>query len=126
MHELSLAQSLLQTAIEVANDNNALAITTINLKFGKFALVMEDQFRFCLNLLKEEHEISKEMIVNIEWEDGIIRCVECEYNGVPDMSKEELDGMISSLRCPNCESFDTRVVKGMETYIENISVKSPD
>ncbi|MHA2089779.1 MAG: hydrogenase maturation nickel metallochaperone HypA/HybF [Candidatus Kariarchaeaceae archaeon] len=126
MHELSLAQSLLQTAIEVATENNASAITTINLRFGKFALVMEEQFRFCLDLLKEEHEISRDMLVNIEWEDGIIHCIECGYDGVPDMSKEELDGMISSLSCPKCQSYDTRVVKGMETFIENISVKSPD
>ena len=126
MHEFSLAQSLLQTAIEVATQNQALQITKINLKFGTFALVMEDQFRFCMDILKEEDELTKEMEVIIKWEEGVIQCVECGYNGITDSSKENDYGMISSLKCPKCQSYDTRVVKGMETFIEDISIKSDD
>ncbi|MHA2250439.1 MAG: hydrogenase maturation nickel metallochaperone HypA/HybF [Candidatus Kariarchaeaceae archaeon] len=126
MHEFSLAQSLLQTAVEVATQNQALKITRINLKFGTFALVMEDQLRFCMDILKEENELTKEMEVIIKWEEGIIQCVECGYNGITDSSKENDYGMISSLKCPECQSYDTRVVKGMETYIEDIAIKSED
>ncbi len=122
MHEFSLAQTMLQTAIEVATENKAEKITQINLKFGRFALVMEDQFRFCIDILKDEQELTKNMEVKIDWEDGIINCHKCMYNGSADTSNEEELGFISSLKCPKCQSFDTRIIKGMETYIENISV----
>ena len=123
MHELSLASSMIATILEVATKNNAAKILKINLKFGKFALVQEEQFRFCIDMLKEEHEMTKNMEVVIIWEEGIIECQECKYWG-PTVIPEDLIEMIQSFKCPDCDSYRTRIVQGRETNIENISVSN--
>lgn len=122
MHEFTLAQNMLNMAINVATENNASKISQINLKFGKFALVMEDQFKFCMDLLKEENDLTKDMEVIIQWEDGIIYCGDCQYEGAADMTKEEESGLISAFKCPKCNSYKTRIIKGMETLVENIKI----
>ncbi len=114
---------MITTVLEVAAKNNVSKIRKINLKFGKFALVQEEQFRFCIDLLKEEHEITRNMEIVITWEDGIIECQECRYWG-PTVISEDTFEMIQSFKCPDCDSFRTRIVQGRETNIENILVST--
>lgn len=109
--------------MEVAYKNNAQKIVQIKLKFGKFALVEEDQFRYCIDLLREEHEMIRDMEVVITWEAGIIRCQQCKYWG-PSEVPEGTVGMVHSFKCPDCDSYKTTIVQGLETNIENISVSN--
>ena len=123
MHEFSLASSMINTVLEIASENKVSKILKINLKFGKFALVEEEQFRFCIDLLKREHEMTIDMEVVISWEDGIIECLDCKYLG-PSEIPEDAIGMLQSFKCPDCKTYRTKIVQGMQSDIENISVSA--
>ncbi|MHA2175045.1 MAG: hydrogenase/urease maturation nickel metallochaperone HypA [Candidatus Hodarchaeales archaeon] len=58
MHEIALAKSVQETVISVAMKNNGTSIKKIILKFGLFALIQEDQFRFCFDIIKKDSNLT--------------------------------------------------------------------
>ena len=67
MHEFSLAQSVQETVISIARKQAAREIKKVILKFGAFALIEEDQFRFCFEILQKESELLEETELEIIW-----------------------------------------------------------
>ncbi len=120
MHEFSLATTLLDTIWEIAKQNNITRIKKVVVKFGIFALVMEDQFKFSFDMIKEEEEITKDAELEIIWENGLIKCNNCGYEGETKPLPGSEYGLALLLKCPNCNSSDISIIKGTETYIDRI------
>ncbi|MHA1226443.1 MAG: hydrogenase maturation nickel metallochaperone HypA/HybF [Candidatus Hodarchaeales archaeon] len=122
MHEFSLAQSVYETIITVAEKNGVHAIKRVKLKFGSFALIQEDQFRFCFDIIKKEDDITKNTALEIEWIPGKLKCLSCNFIGeVKDVSQEHNE-LAPIFQCPSCKKYTTEIISGSETVIDSIIV----
>jgi len=122
MHEFSLAQSVHETIISIAAQRKAKEIKKIILKFGAFALVQEDQFRFCFDIIKKDSQITLKSELEIIWVPGELRCYECKFQGKITDIPSEHNELAPIFECPECRSYSTEIISGTETYIDSIII----
>ena len=122
MHEFSLAQSVHETIISIATQRNAKEIKKIILKFGAFALVQEDQFRFCFDIIKKDTPTTAKSVLEIIWVPGELRCFECKFQGKISDIPAEHNELAPIFECPKCKSYSTEIISGTETFIDSIVI----
>ncbi len=122
MHEFSLAQSVLETTMTIARERKVEKIIKIVLKFGMFALVQEDQFRFCFDLIKTDSDLTATSELEIIWIPGELQCESCAFEGKIDNFPQEYTELAPIFRCPACKSYSTKIISGTETIIDSIVV----
>ena len=122
MHEFSLAQSVFETILNVAEKHNVKEIKKVILKFGMFALIQEDQFRFCFNILKSEYEKTSTSELEINWVPGELKCSSCGFNGTVEEVPQDHNELAPIFSCPSCKSYTTEIISGTETTIDSIVV----
>ena len=113
MHELSIANSLVEIASEHAADAGAEKIKTITLRIGALSCVHQDALRFSFELITK---------------DTMLEGAQLEITAVPvtifcsDCNKEsELPG-IQSFRCPICDAPTADIRRGRELDIDSIEI----
>jgi hydrogenase nickel incorporation protein HypA/HybF len=114
MHEYSIATEIYDSAIKVAEENHATAVSAIELEIGELAMINCDQLTFCMEsivkgTLFEDAELK---ISEIKAE---IRCG-CGYTG-----KAADDSMLSYLICPQCNT-PAELIRGREIIIREITI----
>lgn len=122
MHEFSLAQSVYETTLAVARENNAVRIEKIVLKFGMFALVQEDQFRFCFDLIKKDSKLTATSKLEIIRTPGELRCDKCKFEGKVSEYPQDHTELAPIFQCPACKSYSTTILSGTETIIDSIVI----
>ncbi|MFX1506225.1 MAG: hydrogenase maturation nickel metallochaperone HypA [Promethearchaeota archaeon] len=122
MHEFSLAQSVLETTMTVAREQKAERIRKVVLKFGIFALVQEDQFRFCFDLIKADSELTATSELEIIWTPGELQCENCAFKGKIENASQEHIQLAPIFQCPTCQSYSTKIISGTETIIDSIII----
>jgi hydrogenase nickel incorporation protein HypA/HybF len=113
MHEYSITESVLNLALEKANEANAEKITRINLIVGELSGVVDECVRFYF-----EH-ISKNTIADgaelfFETVPTKLRCRKCDK----DFSPVGIDWL-----CPDCHEAGVEITSGRECYMESIEVE---
>ena len=76
MHELSIAQSLLDTVVAVAAQHGAKQISTIRLRIGGLRQVVEESLRQAFAILSEG-SVAENAVVEIDWVLSVWRCTGC-------------------------------------------------
>ncbi len=122
MHEFSLAQSVHETIRSIADQRNAKEVKKIILKFGAFALVQEDQFRFCFDIIKKDSLITQKSELDIIWIPGELQCFDCKFQGKISDIPSEHNELAPIFQCPKCRSYSTKIISGTETYIDSIVI----
>ncbi|MFX0124703.1 MAG: hydrogenase maturation nickel metallochaperone HypA [Candidatus Hodarchaeota archaeon] len=122
MHEFSLAQSVLETTMTIARENKVERIRKVVLKFGIFALVQEDQFRFCFDLIKVDSDLTASSELEIIWIPGELQCEKCSFKGKIKDSPQDHSELAPIFQCPTCNSYSTTIISGTETIIDSIIV----
>jgi hydrogenase nickel incorporation protein HypA/HybF len=122
MHEFSLAQSVLETVISVAREQKVKRIKKVVLKFGIFALVQEDQFRFCFDLIKTDSDLTAKSELEVIWVPGELQCESCAFKGKIEHSSQEHNYLAPIFQCPVCQSYSTKIISGTETIIDSIII----
>ena len=120
MHEFSLAQSVYDHILTIAKDHQVEKIKMVVLKFGLFALVQEDQFRFCFDLIKTESEITASSELKIIWIPGELKCLNCKFQGQIKKQPQDHNELVPIFQCPDCKSFSTEIISGTETKIDSV------
>lgn len=54
MHELVVAQSMLDMVVDIANQNNASKIISISLRLGKYACINPNSLKFAFSCISRE------------------------------------------------------------------------
>ena len=112
MHEMGLAQNILDIALNTASQHNVKKITKITIRAGKLRGIVPDQLSFCFGFVaKDTIAEGTELVVNslpIK-----VKCKDCQK----EFSVEEFKFI-----CPDCEGEDIDVLQGMELLVENIEV----
>jgi len=120
MHEFSLAQSVFETVVTIAQERGVDKIKLVVLKFGVFALIQEDQFRFCFDLLKTDSDMTKSSELKIIWTPGELKCLNCNFKGKIKDNPQEHSELAPIFQCPDCKSFHTEIISGTETIIDSL------
>jgi hydrogenase nickel incorporation protein HypA/HybF len=122
MHEFSLAQSVLETILSIAQERHVKEIVKVILKFGTFALIQEDQFRFCFDIIKTDSELTAKSKLDIIWVPGELKCFNCDFKGKVSDFPQEHNELAPIFKCPSCKSYSTEIISGTETIIDSIIV----
>ena len=113
MHEVAIAESLLNIAVENCQKQGYKGIELIRVKIGKASGVMPDALLFAFDAMKEG-TIAEKALLTIDEIPVSGFCRNCKS----DFSVDEA----YIISCPQCGSFDLRVDAGRELNIDEMEV----
>lgn len=113
MHELSLAENMLQIIEESAAEQGFIRVKTVWVEIGQLSCVEKDALRFCFSTVVDG-TVAQQAALEIIDIPGRCRCVQCGC-----------EAAISTLydACPNCGCYATDVIRGNEIRISEMEVE---
>lgn len=123
MHELSMAQGIINAVLETAENNNATEVTEIYIEVGRLAMLNPEQLRFLLDVLVE-NTIAENARIDISEIPVTISCPECGYEGIANL--DDSDHYAPIIECPNCENMRISILDGRDCVVKNIVVEKPE
>ncbi|MBQ2832130.1 hydrogenase maturation nickel metallochaperone HypA [Methanobrevibacter sp.] len=123
MHELSMAQGIINAVLETAESNNATEVTEVTVEIGRLAMINPEQLQFMLGVLVE-NTIMEDAKVSIEDVPAEIECEDCNFKGVAVL--DESDHYAPLVKCPECDSLKVEVLNGKDIVVKNIIIEKPD
>jgi hydrogenase nickel incorporation protein HypA/HybF len=112
MHEMSIAEGILQLLEETARKEQAQRVTVVVLEIGQLASVEVESLRFCFDAVVQGSVAHGARLEIIETP-GQGWCLDCNQS-VP--LTEKLSG------CPLCGSFRVQVTGGTEMRVKELEV----
>src|ERR1700679_2514928 len=82
MHEISIAESIVQIAEAKAREQNARSIQVIKLHLGTFTTIVPDALQFAFEMARQG-TLSRTARLEIEIVPMVVRCVVCEASTQP-------------------------------------------
>ena len=110
MHELSIAQSLLDIVLEEAQRHHVAKVVRVGVRVGAFTNLVADSLVFCFDLIKEG-------TVAAEAE---LKLTSVPMAGYCQACGAELDMTEPVFACPHCGSTEVRLTQGQELYVDFI------
>lgn len=123
MHELSMAQGIINAVLETAENNNATEVTEIYIEVGRLAMLNPEQLRFLLDVLLE-NTMAENARIDISEIPVTISCPECGYEGIANL--DDSDHYAPIIECPNCENMRISILDGRDCVVKNIVVEKPE
>lgn len=123
MHELSMAQGILDSVIENAEKNNATQVTKVVIEIGRLAMLNPEQVKFMLGVLNEDTIASNAEFV-IEEIPAEIKCKDCDFEG--EAIIDDRDHYMPAIKCPKCDSYMIEVINGKDVIVKNIIIDKED
>ena len=113
MHELAIAQGIIQIVDSEAKKRGFSRVLEIRLKIGEFSGILPDcLLEFFPIAAKGSAAEGAELC--IEAVPGRFQCPDCGYEGPADRK---------NACCPTCGSVALRMTAGRELYVENLIVE---
>lgn len=123
MHELSMAQGIINAVIETAETNNATEVTEVIIEIGRLAMINPEQLRFMLDVLVE-NTIVENAEIKIDEIPVEIECPECGYKGEANL--DNLDHYAPMVECPKCENKRIAILNGKDCIVKNIVIEQEE
>jgi len=112
MHEIFIAESIIQIAEAKAREQDARSIRVIKLRLGTFTTIVPDALQFAFEIGRQG-TLSRDARLDIEIVPMVVHCVVCESSTQP------VRGVC--LICEQC-GFPLEIVSGEELQIDYIEV----
>jgi hydrogenase nickel incorporation protein HypA/HybF len=116
VHELSVAQSLLEIVEQEARSYEGARVTRVSLRIGTLSAVVPDALRFAFEAITRGG-IAAGAVLEIEEVPLKIRCHQCEKAFTVD------DPFMA---CPQCGESDVEMVSGRELEIRSMEIEDGD
>ncbi len=116
MHELSICQSIIQQAMEIAEQNHAFTITRIDLAIGPLAGVEIPLLQQAFPLAAAG-TLAENAQLNAEALPIRVRCLSCF---------KESEALPNRLVCGHCQDWHTQLVSGDEMLIKSIELDTEE
>jgi hydrogenase nickel incorporation protein HypA/HybF len=113
MHEISIAESILQIAEAKAREQNARSIQVIKLRLGTFTTIVAEALQFAFEVCRQG-TLAQDATLQIEVVAMVVRCVVCQTSTQPVSAV--------CLICVQC-GFPLEIVSGEELQVEYIEVE---
>ncbi len=114
MHELSITESILEIATRHAEAAGAQKVTGINIIIGRLSSVVDDSVQFYWDIISE-NTICAGAVLHFDRTPARMNCQDC---GVDYSFEQDL------IPCPQCGSYQSRVISGEEFRMESIEVEA--
>ena len=112
MHEMSLADGVLQLALDGARRNAACAVKAVRLEIGALSHVELDALRFCFDAVTRG-TLAEGARLEIVATPGAAWCMPCGERVALGRRGEA---------CPHCGSYQLQVVQGDEMRVAEIEI----
>jgi len=123
MHELSMANSIVETVLEEAKKRNASSVIEVAVVVGEFSMLGLEQLRFSYRVLTEDTPLANSKL-RIKREDGKVRCGGCGFEGpIQFKQKQEYHLVFPTLECPRCGEA-VEMVAGRGCYVKSIKLRA--
>jgi len=113
VHEMAIAQSIINIAIAAAEKQNARRITKVNLVVGELRGIVPIQLSFYFGLIAE-NTIASGAHLGLEVTPITATCKKCGETFIVEDYRYV---------CPKCQSGDVQTVGGTELRLRNIEVE---
>ncbi len=110
MHELSIAQSLLQIVVDESQKHGLEHIKKIKLKIGEFAAIVPDSLTFCFELVSRD-TVAAGAVIEIENVGIVARCDKCDFS---------FNVQNQIFLCPRCGDPVLELLSGRELSVMSI------
>jgi hydrogenase nickel incorporation protein HypA/HybF len=112
MHELAIAQNIVEIIQQSVPKTQVSAVKVVNMKVGKLAGVVPDSLEFCFTAIVSDTELQGARL-HIEQVSTEGRCKDCKHHFI-------LEDYV--FLCPACKSTNIALVSGTELEITDIEV----
>ena len=112
MHEMALAESMLQIVEDAARKNGAARVTAVRLELGALSHVEREALRFCFDAVANGG-LANGAVLEIDTTPGAAWCMPCEAR----VALAQLGDP-----CPQCGGWQLTVVAGEEMRVKEIEV----
>ncbi len=133
MHEMALAEAVVATALQAAEERGLARISVLDVRIGELQRIEPEAFEFCLQqVLPAGEPRLADARISLEIERALFRCRPCGESfdlaatGGP-ASEDEAEAIHflpelarAFLGCPSCRSPDFEVLAGRGVSIESI------
>lgn len=113
MHELSIAQNVLEIVFEQCSKSGYTKIDSINLRIGRASGIMPDALLFAFTAIKSD-SIARDAALNIEVVPVAGLCKDCSAGFI--VEEEYI------LNCPVCKGSSFQITSGRELDIIDMEV----
>ena len=116
MHEMNVAQSLLQMATQKAVEQNSGKVQKVSLSLGRFSGVEPQLLKNAFDLLIRDscpEEFANKSKLEILIVPFVIHCHDCDLKH----ERDEID-----LVCPGCGGICTEVISGQEILLTGLEI----
>ncbi len=108
MHELSVAQSILDIIKVHADRKGIEKVSRIGLKIGEFSCIEPSSLTFCFDVIKKDTLVAVDAVLDMEKEPAKGFCNDCE---------KEFYIKVLIVKCPLCEGKSVQVSGGDEMKV---------
>jgi hydrogenase nickel incorporation protein HypA/HybF len=112
MHELGIAQNIVEIVQQSVPRNQAPAVKVVKLKVGRLAGIVPDSLEFCFSVLVGDSDL-KGAKLHIEQTATVGRCKDCSL----DFPVKEYEFF-----CPSCKTTNIELISGTELEITEIEL----
>ncbi|WP_292614371.1 hydrogenase maturation nickel metallochaperone HypA [Methanobacterium sp. BAmetb5] len=120
MHELSMAQAIVDTVLDAAEKNNATEVVEVTIEVGMLTMLNPEQLKFLLDVIVEDTLLANAEII-IEDVPVEIDCRSCDYTGLANTDGS--DHYLSIVKCPQCDERNVEILTGKECNVKTIKIE---
>ena len=113
MHELSVTQSLLNIALQHAEQAQAKRVTDLNIVMGELSSMVDDSIQFYWEIIARG-TIAEHARLHFRRVPTELQCMDCS---------EKYHPTDRELACPTCGGVHTKIIAGEEFALESIDVE---
>ena len=117
MHELSIAYSLVETAVAAAQANNIIKVDTVHMKLGQLSGVVKESLLFAYDIAAANTLLTGSTLA-IQELPVVVNCSHCQQ-------KRTLPNA-QYLCCPVCETPTAEIIQGKEIELVSLSCREYD
>ena len=122
MHEFTVTESIVNTAIREAQKHDAKRVKSVFLVIGRLTHLSKDQIRFSYEVLTKG-TILEDSHLAIRIKNPRVSCTKCGYKGpMGKIDNQITSEWIFSLSCPRCGE-QVEIVGGRECLIKGIRIE---
>ena len=112
MHELSIAQSILEIVHEYIPGPRSATVQSIKVRLGMLSGVVPESLDFCFSAITSDTSLKRAKL-NIERVETQLHCADCGETST-------IDG--PPLLCPECGGHDIKLISGAELQVVEIEL----
>ena len=115
MHELAIAESLLQIIVDESKRHGLVSINKVKLQIGRFTAIVPESLTCCFEMLSHD-TVASGALIEIESVGIVARCDKCDSS----FEVEKHVSLCPVFLCPKCGEPAVQLLSGRELSVMSI------